>query len=165
MTSKTFLARAYCPKHEYTGTALYIHPMISQGEVNRAYTGHVFGLSLWEYPQNASYLLYGVLATTDNGMGISVNLPASIFDGWHDFGYGIDLDAVPGRAALRLYVDGDLVGSYTSTVAVSAFGSGALSSLSDHVGVREDANGKYGTGTLVSAAMIFEGALPSYLSN
>ena len=156
-TSKTFWARGYFPKHEDNG-ALYIHPMIEQGDTVQGTDAWVFRVCVWEDYRASS----GVTALRcdfgdANNAARLCHIPITddFFNTTHDIAYVIDFQA--NGAACSVYVDGLAVAQKNFTA--SAFGTGAASAMSANAGIRQDPNQKYLAGNSVECALVFDRAL------
>lgn len=158
-TSKTFIVRAFCPAHDPDSGKLYIHPLLGQGQIGYGNAYSVFSLAIWEdfrTAGNPKIMLVGRIEGENSSVG-NYAFPENALDSWHVFSMIVDYDSSPGNMILSRYIDRILLN--TETVAAQNFGSGAASSMSEHVGIREDPVITWLADTRVAAALIFDRAL------
>lgn len=159
VTSKTFFARGYFPKHADNGS-VYIHPLIGQGGVASGAGSWVFALSVWEdYRASNSHVRGGFTRQSENDVQVTVFvITDDFFDKEHDVAYVVDYDT-PAQITTSLYLDGNLVKREQKPYGI--FGEGTANALSVNAGIRQDVIVNYRAGTLVDFVFVFDYALSS----
>lgn len=153
-SSKTFIARAYCPRHD--DGKLHIHAFITQGIHSGAAANCVLMFSIWEYADRA--IIRGYCCTDQySWLGRDGNLELSEFDQEHTFAVSFDYDNYPDRIQTSIFVDGVLRAQVFHTQ--KPWNTLVTSDYTNTVAIRNDTAVNFIADHSVSWALIFDSLL------
>ena len=160
-TSKTFIARAFCPAHDPASEKLYIHPFFGQGQISSGATAWSFQFSLWEECRsgNTSQLVPAI-SDGKNISGAHITGIDRYLNQWHT--YAMVVDYRDGNCYFKVFVDGTMLNERGISRTPVWNTPAATTAHETTVGIRRDPNifSIYaGSLTRVSAALIFDRAL------
>lgn len=159
-TSKTFVARAFCPAHDPASGKLYIHPFFLQGAIQQGTSLYTFQFSLWEDRRSGrTTQLFPTISIGTDSPGANVTGAEIYLDQWHTYAMVIDYNG--GNCYIRAFVDGVLLRERTISGTPAWNTPAATTAQETTVGIRRDPNASYYAGSLtrISAALIFDRAL------
>ena len=159
-TSKTFIARAFCPAHDPASEKLYIHPFFGQGQISSGATAFTFQFSLWEDCRSGkSSQLFPAISTGTDMPGANITGVDGYLNQWHT--YAMVVDYTGGNCYIRVFVDGTMLRERIVSGTPTWNTPAAATAQETTVGVRRDPNASYYAGSLtrVSSALVFDRAL------
>lgn len=159
-TSKTFIARAFCPAHDPASEKLYIHPFFGQGQITGKATDWTFQFALWEECRSGkTSQLVPAISDGTNISGAHTTGIDRYLNQWHT--YAMVVDYRDGNCYFRVFVDGTLLTERGISRTPVWNTPAATTTQETTVGIRRDPNMSFYAGSLtrVSAAMIFDRAL------
>ncbi len=159
-TSKTFVARAFCPAHDPASEKLYIHPFFGQGQISSGATAFTFQFSLWEDCRSGkSSQLFPAISTGTDMPGANITGVDGYLNQWHT--YAMVVDYTGGNCYIRVFVDGTMLRERIVSGTPTWNTPAAATAQETTVGVRRDPNASYYAGSLtrVSSALVFDRAL------
>lgn len=159
-TSKTFIARAFCPAHDPASEKLYIHPFFVQGAIQQGTSFYTFQFSLWEDRRSGrTTQLFPTISIGTDSPGAYFPGAEIYLDQWHTYAMVIDYNG--GNCYIRAFVDGVLLRERTISGTPAWNTPAATTAQETTVGIRRDPNASYYAGSLtrVSSALVFDRAL------
>lgn len=159
-TSKTFIARAFCPAHDPASEKLYIHPFFLQGAIQQGTSFYTFQFSLWEDRRSGrTTQLFPTISIGTDSPGATVTGAEIYLDQWHTYAMVIDYNG--GNCYIRAFVDGVLLRERIISGTPVWNTPTATTTQETTVGIRRDPNASYYAGSLtrISAALVFDRAL------
>ena len=159
-TSKTFIARAFCPAHDPASEKLYIHPFFGQGLVSGSSSQYTFQFSLWE-DRRAGYNIHirSVVSAGTTVYEANVRNAEPYLEQWHT--YAMVVDYRGDNCYIRTFVDGTMIAERTVSATLIWNTPAATTAQETTVGIRRDPNASYYAGSLtrITAALVFDRAL------
>lgn len=159
-TSKTFIARAFCPAHDPASEKLYIHPFFGQGSVSGSSTQYTFQFSLWE-DRRAGYNIHlrSIVSAGTTFYAANVSNVEPYLDQWHT--YAMVVDYRGDSCYIRTFVDGTMMAERTVSDTLIWNTPAVTIAQEPTVGIRREPNTSVYAGSLtrISAALIFDRAL------
>lgn len=159
-TSKTFIARAFCPAHDPASEKLYIHPFFGQGQISSGATAWTFQFSLWEECRSGkSSQLFPAVSTGTDAPGANITGVDGYLNQWHT--YAMVVDYTGGNCYIRVFVDGTMLREKIVSGTPVWYTPAATTTQETTIGIRRDPNMSFYAGSLtrISSAMIFDRAL------
>lgn len=159
-TSKTFIARAFCPAHDPASEKLYIHLFFGQGAIERGTSFYTFQFSIWEDRRSGKTMrLMPTISIGNESLGPNVNGAEIYLDQWHTYAMVVDYNG--GNCYIRVFVDGVLLQEKTVSGTPEWNTPTATTPQGTTVGIRRDPTDSYYAGSLtkVSSVLIFDRAL------